>query len=404
MVMYQNNQWVSFWLGPTKLLHSSVRLPITDLKEEIMKKQGSVCNYCKDPIQLYPGSNCDGDHIIPITYGGSSDIDNLQLLCVPCHRIKTSLERGQGTLKIKVNGTTEGRLYAAFGNVILSSVSGTVKPSDFLELTSGVYEVDTVMGRKRKRETCTVSKPEKLNTQPKRVIPRKVAPVRPVIDELYTLVKIQLSETRIKQCRDLENMRRRDILVTFKYIPGVFNFKCKKSVTRFCNGVQTDRSFISYMTVAETQGNLDTEKEIRVVIKVQTKSAVTVGDILKKMYMIFPEYKGLIGFDASDKRCYLDKARELVAPREAIDVDPHPYVHGEGLKSLLNRIENKVKGAAGYRKNHETRDRALVEAVEQSNGSWARFVETDYYQNVGVNHPLRCRKAFDTTRATHWED
>ncbi|CAN0037389.1 unnamed protein product, partial [Ectocarpus sp. 6 AP-2014] len=66
------------------------------LKETLMEKQGSKCNYCSGPIQLYPGSNCDCDHIIPVTYGGSSDIDNLQLLCVPCHRIKTGLERGQG--------------------------------------------------------------------------------------------------------------------------------------------------------------------------------------------------------------------------------------------------------------------------------------------------------------------
>ena len=37
-------------------------------------------------------SNSDVDHIIPLHLGGSCDVSNLQILCVPCHRKKTSLE------------------------------------------------------------------------------------------------------------------------------------------------------------------------------------------------------------------------------------------------------------------------------------------------------------------------
>ena len=32
------------------------------------------------------------DHIIPISEGGKGDLENLQLLCVPCHRKKTQRE------------------------------------------------------------------------------------------------------------------------------------------------------------------------------------------------------------------------------------------------------------------------------------------------------------------------
>ena len=42
-----------------------------------------------------PGVPSELDHIVPVEQGGSDDRSNLQLLCLPCHRTKTALQRGQ---------------------------------------------------------------------------------------------------------------------------------------------------------------------------------------------------------------------------------------------------------------------------------------------------------------------
>ncbi len=40
-----------------------------------------------------PSSNLELDHRIPLSEGGSNDHDNLWLLCIDCHKRKTSAER-----------------------------------------------------------------------------------------------------------------------------------------------------------------------------------------------------------------------------------------------------------------------------------------------------------------------
>ena len=39
--------------------------------------------------RLSPGTRWDVDHVIPLALGGRDEIDNLQVLCVPCHSGKT---------------------------------------------------------------------------------------------------------------------------------------------------------------------------------------------------------------------------------------------------------------------------------------------------------------------------
>ena len=45
-------------------------------------------------IVLMPGE-WECDHFIPLKQGGTNDITNLRVLCKPCHRRKTRLDRGK---------------------------------------------------------------------------------------------------------------------------------------------------------------------------------------------------------------------------------------------------------------------------------------------------------------------
>jgi 5-methylcytosine-specific restriction endonuclease McrA len=48
--------------------------------------------------KVHPTSNLEVDHRTPLSAGGSNDTANLWLLCIDCHRKKTSAERS-GRLK-----------------------------------------------------------------------------------------------------------------------------------------------------------------------------------------------------------------------------------------------------------------------------------------------------------------
>ena len=47
-----------------------------------------ACQACQ--IRLQPGQTWDLDHIIPIALGGADETQNLQVLCIPCHKDKTN--------------------------------------------------------------------------------------------------------------------------------------------------------------------------------------------------------------------------------------------------------------------------------------------------------------------------
>ncbi len=47
------------------------------------------CNQCRKPITM---GEMECDHIVPIARGGSDSMENLQALCVTCHKAKTKRE------------------------------------------------------------------------------------------------------------------------------------------------------------------------------------------------------------------------------------------------------------------------------------------------------------------------
>ena len=56
-----------------------------ELKEQLVKKHGNVCQICKN---RFPVFKLTLDHIIPLALGGSWNIINLQLACYPCNQKK----------------------------------------------------------------------------------------------------------------------------------------------------------------------------------------------------------------------------------------------------------------------------------------------------------------------------
>ena len=81
------------WIGPCKNIIPSERKHINkNIINELLVEQDHKCRLCKTTVFMGTYSNSDTDHIIPIRYGGKSCKSNLQILCITCHRRKTSLE------------------------------------------------------------------------------------------------------------------------------------------------------------------------------------------------------------------------------------------------------------------------------------------------------------------------
>lgn len=91
------------WIGPAENIVPARRkyLNATD-KQIILMRQRSKCNFCGVGVKLYPYSNADFDHLVPVVFGGATVVDNIQLLCVPDHRRKSALE---ATKSVKVLNT-----------------------------------------------------------------------------------------------------------------------------------------------------------------------------------------------------------------------------------------------------------------------------------------------------------
>ena len=60
----------------------------TSFRLNLFLKRKGTCASCYQKIDA--GKAWDIDHILPLALGGTNDSENLQVLCRPCHRIKTS--------------------------------------------------------------------------------------------------------------------------------------------------------------------------------------------------------------------------------------------------------------------------------------------------------------------------
>ena len=56
-------------------------------RQKVFIRDGFTCRICKQ------AKACEVDHIRPLAKGGTDDLNNLQSVCIPCHKQKTSIEQ-----------------------------------------------------------------------------------------------------------------------------------------------------------------------------------------------------------------------------------------------------------------------------------------------------------------------
>ena len=75
---------------------------------EIVKRQGNRCADCPKKLGTDP-REIEFDHAVPLWLGGSDAPDNLQALCKPCHRVKTSREARERAKTKRLEAAGGGR-------------------------------------------------------------------------------------------------------------------------------------------------------------------------------------------------------------------------------------------------------------------------------------------------------
>lgn len=58
-------------------------------KQEVLLLQDLRCACCGDAIDIDNSSSYEGDHIVPHSEGGKTEMENCEILCLECHHIKT---------------------------------------------------------------------------------------------------------------------------------------------------------------------------------------------------------------------------------------------------------------------------------------------------------------------------
>lgn len=76
--------------GPSGRLPASQWLP---LRNAVIERDGHACAYCGDT-----DAQLCADHVVPLSRGGTNDIENLVCACIPCNSSKSDrlLEEWRG--------------------------------------------------------------------------------------------------------------------------------------------------------------------------------------------------------------------------------------------------------------------------------------------------------------------
>lgn len=84
----------------------------------LLQRQRSQCKNCAKQTQLKPFASCDADHVVAVSRGGKTVSENMQLLCVTCHREKSAREAASCTKLIDL-GLQRGVFHADCENIFI---------------------------------------------------------------------------------------------------------------------------------------------------------------------------------------------------------------------------------------------------------------------------------------------
>lgn len=81
-------QWKNSLVGRSKKYGVECNITVDELRELLYVYYGTPCKYCGKRLDM---NTMALDHVVPISKGGTSNIDNLQIICRTSNGMKGSL-------------------------------------------------------------------------------------------------------------------------------------------------------------------------------------------------------------------------------------------------------------------------------------------------------------------------
>lgn len=198
-------------------------------------------------------------------------------------------------------------------------------------------------------------------------------------------------------CKPLRKIKRKNMSFTLPYCESLGDVKSEDFIKKLKFHTDTPNSSIEKAVVVKEiiKGVL----HVNIAIGLNSKDTIPIGGFLWKLYnKAFKKYHYKIQLNVSDNSDYLKRARNLVAPVEAREMDMEPFVYGEELYELLQKIENSENKIVRHREisdSWELYPIELQQAALECNKNWTCFIESRPYKLLGKRYPFKSRIVFD---------